>query len=57
LQHLQDALRRRCAQRQAHASARTLKTSRLDPSSEATLLEQLVSQRRVAQGMTEPKEG
>ena len=28
-----------------------------DPSSEATLLEQLVAQRRAAQGMTEPKDG
>jgi hypothetical protein len=62
--HLEDALRRRSAQRQAHRSARTLKTSRLDPGSEAALLEQLVAQRRAVQGMTdvdvgmtEPKEG
>jgi len=62
--HLQDALRRRSAQRQAHRSARTLKTSRLDPGSEAALLEQLVAQRRAVQGMTdvdvgmtEPKDG
>ncbi|MFM7290365.1 MAG: toprim domain-containing protein, partial [Planctomycetia bacterium] len=62
--HLQDALRRRSAQRQAHRSARALKTSRLDPGSEAALLEQLVMQRRAAQGMndvdegmTEPKDG
>lgn len=57
LNHLEDALRRRSAQRQAHASARTLKTSRLDAGSEAELLERLVAQRRVAQGMTEPKDG
>ena len=57
LSHLEDALRRRSAQRQAHASARTLKTSRLDAGSEAELLERLVAQRRVAQGMTEPKDG
>ena len=57
LHHLEDALRRRCAQRQAQSSARTLKTSRLDPDSEAELLEQLVVQRRAVQGMTEPKEG
>lgn len=57
LLHLEDALRRRSAQRQAHASARTLKTSRLDAGSEAELLERLVAQRRVAQGMSEPKDG
>ena len=56
IDHLQDALRRRSAERQAHASARQLKTSRLDPGSEAALLEQLVVQRRAAQGMTNPKE-
>lgn len=57
INHLQDALRRRSAERQAHASARQLKTSQLDPGSEAALLEQLVVQRRAAQGMTNPKEG
>ncbi|MFM8378726.1 MAG: DNA primase, partial [Planctomycetia bacterium] len=35
LHHLEDALRRRSAQRQAQASARALKSSRLDPGSEA----------------------
>jgi DNA primase len=64
--HLQDALRRRSAERQAHRSVRTLKTTRLDPGSEAALLEQLVAHRRAAQGMvdrlvdegmTEPKDG
>ena len=55
--HLEDALRRRAAQRQAHRSARTLKTSRLDPGSEAALLEQLVAQRRAVQGMTDVDEG
>ena len=57
LHHLEDALRRRSAQRQAHASAMALKSSRLDPGSEAALLEQLVAHRRAAQGMTEPKDG
>ena len=57
MDHLRDALRRRSAQRQAHRSARTLKTSQLDPGSEAELLEQLVAQRRAAQGMTDPKDG
>jgi len=57
LHHLEDALRRRSAQRQAHRSARTLKTSRLDPGSEAALLEQLVAQRRAVQGMTDVDEG
>ena len=57
LRHLEDALRRRSAQRQAHASARALKTSRLDSRSEAELLERLVAERRVVQGMSEPKDG
>ena len=64
INHLEDALRRRSAQRQAHRSARTLKTSQLDPSSEAALLEQLVTERRAVQGMTDfdvgmtkPKDG
>ena len=57
IHHLEDALRRRSAQRQAHRSARTLKTSRLDPGSEAALLEQLVAQRRAVQGMTDVDQG
>jgi len=57
LHHLEDALRRRSAQRQAQASARALKSSRLDPGSEAVLLERLVAQRRAVQGMSEPKDG
>ena len=55
--HLEDALRRRAAARQAQHSARTLKTSRLDPGSEAELLERLVAERRTVQGITEPKDG
>ncbi len=51
--HFADALRRRAAERQAHASARALKTSRLDSHAEAELLERLVAERRAAQGMTE----
>ena len=57
LHHLEDALRRRVAQRQAQASVQALKSSRLDPGSEAVLLERLVAQRRAAQGMSEPKDG
>jgi DNA primase len=57
INHLEDALRRRSAERQAHASARTLKTSRLDSRSEAELLERLVAERRAVQGMTDPKDG
>jgi DNA primase len=57
IDHLQDALRRRSAERQAHVSARQLKSSRLDPGSEAALLEQLIAQRRAVQGMTDPKDG
>jgi DNA primase len=55
--HLADALRRRAASAHARASARAIKTSRLDSQSEAELLERLVAQRRAAQGMSEPKEG
>jgi DNA primase len=55
--HLADALRRRAAGRGATASARALKTNRLDSRAEAELLEQLVAQRRAAQGMSEPKDG
>jgi len=55
--HLADALRRRAATRVARASARAIKTNRLDAGSEAELLERLVAQRRVAQGISEPKEG
>jgi DNA primase len=51
------ALRRRAAGRGAQTSARALKTSRLDSVAEAELLERLVAQRRVAQGISEPKEG
>ena len=57
LHHFEDALRRRSAQRQAHASVLALKSSRLDPGSEAALLERLVAQRRAAQGMSDPKDG
>jgi len=44
-------IRRRAARAQALASARAIKTSRLDSQSEAELLERLVAQRRAAQGM------
>jgi DNA primase len=57
LGQLADALRRRAAGRVAHASARAIKTSRLDSRSEAELLERLVAQRRVAQGMSDPMDG
>jgi DNA primase len=55
--HFAEAIRRRAAGRVARASARAIKTSRLDAGSEAELLERLVAQRRVAQGIAEPKEG
>jgi DNA primase len=57
LEHLAEALRRRSAGREARASARLIKTSRLDSHAEAALLEQLVAQRRAAQGIAEPKDG
>ena len=55
--HLAEALRRRAATASARVSARAIKSSRLDSQSEAELLERLVAQRRVAQGMSEPKDG
>ena len=57
IDHFSEAIRRRAAGRVARASARAIKTSRLDAGSEAELLERLVAQRRVAQGIAEPKEG
>jgi DNA primase len=57
IDHFVEAIRRRAAGRVARASARAIKTSRLDAGSEAELLERLVAQRRVAQGIAEPKEG
>lgn len=55
--HLAEALRRRAATASARVSARAIKSSRLDSQSEAELLERLVAQRRVAQGMSDPKDG
>ncbi len=55
--HFEDALRRRTATQRARASARALRSDRLDAETEAELLERLVAERRVAQGMSEPKEG
>jgi len=58
LSHLEEALRRREAERRAMASARQLLTAeRLDSESQAELLERLVAERRAAQGMTDPKDG
>jgi DNA primase len=54
--HFSEALRRRAAERQAHAAARAIKTSRLDSQSEAELLERLLAERRAAQGMPETVE-
>jgi DNA primase len=54
--HFTEALRRRSAERQAHASARAIKTNRLDSRSEAELLERLLAERRAAQGVPEPIE-
>jgi len=57
LQHLEEAIRRRAAERRARASARALKTDRLDTGAEAELLARLVAERRAVQGMAEPKDG
>ncbi len=54
--HFSEALRRRAAERQAHAAARAIKTNRLDSQSEAELLERLLAERRAAQGMPEAVE-
>ena len=63
--HFAEALRRRSAERQAVASARAIKTSRLDTQAETELLSRLIADRRAAQGMeehvtegmSEPKDG
>ncbi len=55
--HFEEALRRRTATQRARASARALRSDRLDADTEAELLERLVAERRVAQGMAEPKDG
>jgi hypothetical protein len=57
LHHLSEALERRQADKTAWQTVRTLKTSPLQPDDEAAMIEQLVSARRAAQGMTDPKEG
>jgi len=57
LQHLQETLRRRQAHRETERTSRILKTQSLDADAEAALLEQIVAQRRLAQGMSDPKEG
>jgi hypothetical protein len=57
LHHLSEAVERRQADRTAWQTVRTLKTSPLQPDDEAAMIEQLVSARRAAQGMTDPKEG
>jgi hypothetical protein len=57
LRQFTDTLERRSAAVRARASARSLKTDQLDSRAEAELLERLVAERRVAQGMAEPMEG
>jgi DNA primase len=57
LHHLSEAVDRRQADKTAWQTVRTLKTSPLQPDDEAAMIEQLVSARRAAQGMTDPKEG
>ena len=57
LGQLLEALRRRSAETMARTHAKVLTSTRLEPLAEAELLEQLVAQRRAAQGMTDPKDG
>jgi len=57
LKHLEEAIQRRAAERRARASARALKTDRLDTGAEAELLARLVAERRAVQGMADPKDG
>ncbi|MFM9023888.1 MAG: DNA primase [Planctomycetaceae bacterium] len=55
--HFEEALRRRQATQRARAGARALRSDRLDADQEAEILARLVEDRRVAQGMSEPKDG
>jgi DNA primase len=57
LKQLQEALKLRSVRRQTERTSRILKTQSLDADAEAALLEQIVAQRRLAQGMSDPKEG
>jgi hypothetical protein len=54
---LREAMRRRTAERRSSASERQLRTAGLRPEDQAGLLEQLVAQRRAAQGISDPREG
>jgi len=54
--HFAECLRRRAAERQAHAAALAIKTNRLDPEREAQLLERLLAERSAAQGHGEHEE-
>ena len=55
--HFEEALRRRTAARRARESALALEGADLDTETTAKLLERLVAERRVAQGIAEPKDG
>lgn len=55
--HFEEALRRRTAARRARESALALQSDGLDTETTARLLERLVAERRVAQGIAEPKDG
>ena len=57
IKQLEEALRLRRVQRETQRTSRILKTQSLDADAEAALLEQIVAQRRLAQGMSDPKEG
>ena len=57
IQHLEETLRLRQVRRETERTSRILKTQSLDADAEAALLEQIVAQRRLAQGMSDPKEG
>ena len=57
LKQLSEALQLRSVRRDTERTSRILKTQSLDADAEAALLEQIVAQRRFAQGMSDPKEG
>ena len=55
--HFEDALRRRAAAQRARESALALQGDGLDTETTTRLLERLVAERRVAQGIADPKDG
>jgi len=57
LEELTEAARVRRARNESHRSARLLKSGRLGEDAQLELLEQVAAQTRLAQGLSDPKEG